>query len=113
QYRHNLFDRKALAFHGKPPPGSGSSLPQNSLSDWSRIPNADQVSALHVMDPTAPLNVTGLPGMTLRFGTSSDGLPIGVQIVAPWMAESTLLHLASLLEAVSPVRGLHPDVSKL
>ncbi|WP_208452316.1 hypothetical protein, partial [Burkholderia gladioli] len=42
QYRHNLFDRKALAFHGKPPPGSGSSLPQNSLSDWSRIPNADQ-----------------------------------------------------------------------
>ncbi|WP_208454018.1 hypothetical protein, partial [Burkholderia gladioli] len=42
QYRHNLFDRKALAFHGKPPPGSGSSLPQNSLSDWPRIPNADQ-----------------------------------------------------------------------
>ncbi|WP_208453050.1 hypothetical protein, partial [Burkholderia gladioli] len=40
-YRHNLFDRKALAFHGKPPPGSGSSLPQNSLSDWPRIPNAD------------------------------------------------------------------------
>ncbi|URV28951.1 amidase [Burkholderia gladioli] len=75
--------------------------------------NGQAVSALHVMDPTAPLNVTGLPGMTLRFGTSSDGLPIGVQIVAPWMAESTLLHLASLLEAVSPVRGLHPDVSKL
>ncbi len=65
------------------------------------------------MDPTAPLNVTGLPGLTLRFGTSSDGLPIGAQIVAPWMAESTLLHLASLLEAVSPVRGLRPDVSKL
>ncbi|WP_208451293.1 hypothetical protein, partial [Burkholderia gladioli] len=43
QYRHNLFDRKALAFHGKPPPGSGSSLPQNSLSDWSRIPNADHL----------------------------------------------------------------------
>ncbi|MBW5288056.1 hypothetical protein, partial [Burkholderia gladioli] len=46
QYRHNLFDRKALAFHGKPPPGSGSSLPQNSLSDWSRIPNADQYAAI-------------------------------------------------------------------
>ncbi|MGV0138517.1 amidase family protein [Burkholderia gladioli] len=74
---------------------------------------ARTVSALHVMDPTAPLNVTGLPGLTLRFGTSSDGLPIGAQIVAPWMAESTLLHLASLLEAVSPVRGLRPDVSKL
>jgi aspartyl-tRNA(Asn)/glutamyl-tRNA(Gln) amidotransferase subunit A len=71
------------------------------------------VSSLHVMSATAPMSVTGLPGLALRFGTSREGLPVAVQIVAPWMAESTLLHLASLLEAVSPVRGLHPDLSKL
>jgi aspartyl-tRNA(Asn)/glutamyl-tRNA(Gln) amidotransferase subunit A len=73
--------------------------------------NGEKVSSLHVMTATAPLNVTGLPGLSLRFGTSREGLPIGVQLVSPWMAESTLLHLASLLEAVSPVRGLHPDLS--
>jgi aspartyl-tRNA(Asn)/glutamyl-tRNA(Gln) amidotransferase subunit A len=75
--------------------------------------DGQKVSSLHVMTATAPLSVTGLPGLTLRFGTSRDGLPIGVQLVSPWMAESTVLHLASLLEAVSPVRGLHPDMSRI
>jgi len=60
--------------------------------------NGQSVSSLHVMDATAPLNVTGLPGLSMRFGTSRDGLPIGVQLVAPWLAESTILHLASLLD---------------
>jgi aspartyl-tRNA(Asn)/glutamyl-tRNA(Gln) amidotransferase subunit A len=75
--------------------------------------DGQSVSSLHVMTATAPLNVTGLPGLSLRFGTSREGLPVGVQLVAPWMAESTVLHLASLLEAVSPVRGLHPDLSAI
>ncbi|WP_354679147.1 hypothetical protein [Cupriavidus plantarum] len=44
----------------------------------------------------------------MRFGTSREGLPINVQLVGKWQAESTLLHLASLLESVSPVRDLRP-----
>lgn len=71
------------------------------------------VSSLHVMDATAPLNVTGLPGLSLRFGTSSEGLPIGVQLVSPWFAESTLLHLGALLESMSPVRDLHPSLANM
>jgi aspartyl-tRNA(Asn)/glutamyl-tRNA(Gln) amidotransferase subunit A len=46
----------------------------------------------------------------MRFGTSRGGLPINVQLVSSWLAESTILHLASLLEAASPVRDLHPDI---
>ena len=46
-----------------------------------------------------PLNVTGLPG-----------LPINVQVVGSWQAESTILHVAALLEALSPVRGLRPSL---
>jgi aspartyl-tRNA(Asn)/glutamyl-tRNA(Gln) amidotransferase subunit A len=71
------------------------------------------VSALHVMDATAPLSATGLPGLTLRFGTSRDGLPIGVQLVAPWLAESTILHLGALLELMSPVRNQHPSLAAM
>jgi aspartyl-tRNA(Asn)/glutamyl-tRNA(Gln) amidotransferase subunit A len=37
-------------------------------------------------------------------------LPISVQIVGKWHAESTILHVASLLESVSPVRDLHPGL---
>jgi aspartyl-tRNA(Asn)/glutamyl-tRNA(Gln) amidotransferase subunit A len=75
--------------------------------------NGQTVSSLHVMDATAPLSVTGLPGLSLRFGTSKDGLPIGVQLVSPWFAESTILHLGALLESLSPVRDLHPSLANM
>ena len=55
----------------------------------------------------------GWAGLSWRFGTSREGLPIGVQIVSPWLAESTSLHLGALLEGVSPVRNQHPDLSAL
>jgi aspartyl-tRNA(Asn)/glutamyl-tRNA(Gln) amidotransferase subunit A len=68
------------------------------------------VDATYLQGATVPLNITGLPGLSMRFGTSSNGLPINVQIVGAWQAESTILHVASLLESVSPARGLHPDL---
>ena len=54
--------------------------------------------------------VTVLPGLTTKFGTSRNGVPINVQPISSWQAESTIVHLAALLEGVSPVRDLHPDV---
>jgi len=68
------------------------------------------VDATYLMGATVPLNVTGLPGLSMRFGTSKEGLPINVQVVGSWQAESTILHLASLLEGISPVRNLHPNL---
>ena len=68
------------------------------------------VDATYLQGATVPLNVTGLPGVSMRFGTSSEGMPINVHIVGAWQAESTILHVASLLESISPVRGLHPDL---
>jgi aspartyl-tRNA(Asn)/glutamyl-tRNA(Gln) amidotransferase subunit A len=37
-------------------------------------------------------------------------MAIGVQIVGNWQAESTILHIASLLEQVSPLHDLHPNL---
>jgi aspartyl-tRNA(Asn)/glutamyl-tRNA(Gln) amidotransferase subunit A len=72
--------------------------------------NGQTVDVMGIMSATSPLNVTGLPGISMRFGTSHDGMPIGVQIVGKWQAESTILHVASLLEQVGPVRDLHPNL---
>jgi len=68
------------------------------------------VDATYLQGATVPLNVTGLPGLSMRFGTSKEGLPINVQVVGKWQAESTILHVASLLESISPVRNLHPKL---
>jgi aspartyl-tRNA(Asn)/glutamyl-tRNA(Gln) amidotransferase subunit A len=68
------------------------------------------VDVMGIMSATSPLNVTGLPGVSMRFGTSHNGMPVAVQIVGSWQAESTILHIASLLEQVSPVRDLHPNL---
>jgi aspartyl-tRNA(Asn)/glutamyl-tRNA(Gln) amidotransferase subunit A len=72
------------------------------------VVDGQTVDARHVQTFTVQFNLTGLPALSMRFGTSSDGLPIGVQIAGNWHAESTVLHVASALEGVSPVRDLHP-----
>ncbi|MFC0577084.1 amidase [Paraburkholderia solisilvae] len=72
--------------------------------------NGQTVEVSYIRSAAVPLNVTGLPGISMRFGTSEEGLPINVQIVGSWQAESTILHLATMLESISPVRHLHPDV---
>lgn len=72
--------------------------------------NGQTVDATYLQGATVPLNVTGLPGLSMRFGTSREGLPINVQVVASWQAESTILHVATLLEAASPVRDRHPSL---
>jgi amidase len=49
---------------------------------------------------TITYNVTGWPAVVVRCGTSEDGLPIGVQLVArPWR-EDVALAAAAYLEAV-------------
>jgi aspartyl-tRNA(Asn)/glutamyl-tRNA(Gln) amidotransferase subunit A len=72
------------------------------------VVDGQTVSPFHMMSATSPFSLTGMPALSMRFGTNHDGLPIGVQIVASWLAESTVLDVASRLEEVSPVRGLHP-----
>ena len=72
--------------------------------------NGQTIGAMGIMNITSHLSVTGLPGVSMRFGTSKEGMPIGVQIVCSWQSESTILHIASLLEQVSPVSDLHPKI---
>jgi aspartyl-tRNA(Asn)/glutamyl-tRNA(Gln) amidotransferase subunit A len=72
--------------------------------------DGQKVDATYLQGATVPLNVTGLPGISMRFGTSKENMPINVQLVGSWMAESTILHVASLLESVSTVRDMHPTL---
>lgn len=74
------------------------------------VVNGQKESIFLLQGATVPLNITGLPGVSVPFGSSKAGLPINVQIVGSWLAESTILHIASLLEEVRKVGRRHPNI---
>ena len=49
-----------------------------------------------------PFNLSGHPAVSLPCGWSSDGLPIGLQIIGPWYADRRVLALAEHLERERP-----------
>jgi aspartyl-tRNA(Asn)/glutamyl-tRNA(Gln) amidotransferase subunit A len=59
---------------------------------------------------TTSTNLAGLPGMSVPFGMSADGLPIGVQLTASHFNEQAILNVASALENISPVKERRPNV---
>jgi amidase len=59
---------------------------------------------------TSFANVTGLPAITLPVSQTSDGLPMGVQLIGRPGGEATLLSLGAQLERRIGWRERHPDV---
>ncbi len=47
-------------------------------------------------------NISGSPGISLPLGTASNGMPVGVQLVAPYGQDKLLLELSLQLEAAQP-----------
>ncbi|MFC5088275.1 Asp-tRNA(Asn)/Glu-tRNA(Gln) amidotransferase subunit GatA [Corynebacterium aquatimens] len=49
---------------------------------------------------TLPLNLAGLPGLSVPAGTASDtGLPVGLQVIAPAFADERMYKVAAAFEA--------------
>ena len=48
---------------------------------------------------TAPFNLTGLPALTVPCGFSSDGMPLGMQLVGPAWSETIVLQAGQAFEA--------------
>ena len=52
---------------------------------------------------TVSANLAGVPAISIPCGLSSEGLPIGMQLIGNFWSEGTLLNLASAYENVFPV----------
>ncbi|MDY4696454.1 MAG: Asp-tRNA(Asn)/Glu-tRNA(Gln) amidotransferase subunit GatA [Selenomonas montiformis] len=59
---------------------------------------------------TVPLNLAGLPGMSIPCGYSSSGMPIGLQIIGKVLDEETILRAAYTYEQS---QNYHDEMAKL
>jgi len=50
---------------------------------------------------TVPTSLAGLPGISVPAGLSSDGLPLGLQVIGKAFDEGTVLNVASTLESAA------------
>ena len=60
---------------------------------------------------TYPFNMTGQPAASVPCGLAPDGLPVGLQIVGRWRADSTVLAASRAFEEARPWRHLIPSIA--
>ncbi|EKE08941.1 MAG: hypothetical protein ACD_16C00232G0001 [uncultured bacterium] len=54
---------------------------------------------------TVPANLAGLPGISLPAGLSSEGLPLGLQLIGPAFDENVLFRTARILEEAAQFKS--------
>ncbi|MDG2429019.1 MAG: Asp-tRNA(Asn)/Glu-tRNA(Gln) amidotransferase subunit GatA [Acidimicrobiales bacterium] len=57
---------------------------------------------------TISSNLAGHPSMSVPFGLGNDGMPIGIQVLAPATDEVTMFRVAAVLESTAPAG--HPAI---
>jgi amidase len=60
---------------------------------------------------TMPFNQSGQPACSVPLHWTADGLPLGIQLVARYGEEGTLLRVAAQLEAARPWSGRAPPAA--
>ncbi len=98
------FDLLLTPTLGEPPP------PLGSFDDSGPDPMAPIHRARLTVAFAALFNVTGQPGISLPLHWDEAGLPIGVQLVAPYGREDLLIRVAAQLERARPWADRRPPV---
>ena len=78
-------------------------------------PEVNGVPTPHPLDHvpfTFPFNVTGQPAISVPCGLTAAGLPVGLQIVGGWHADSLVLRAAACFEAARPWAALRPGAAE-
>ncbi len=98
------FDLLLTPTIAEPPPKLGEfvSTPDNPLGAARR--------SAPLMPFAVPFNVTGQPAISLPLYWNSEGLPIGIQLVAAYGREDVLFRVAAQLEHAQPWADKWPSV---
>jgi aspartyl-tRNA(Asn)/glutamyl-tRNA(Gln) amidotransferase subunit A len=72
----------------------------------------DPIQMYHTDVYTAPVNLAGLPAVSVPIGIDKKGLPLGIQIIGNFFQELTLFKLAFLVEKKVKFRKLRRKEAK-
>jgi aspartyl-tRNA(Asn)/glutamyl-tRNA(Gln) amidotransferase subunit A len=73
----------------------------------------DDPLAMYLSDiATIPANLAGIPGISVPVGLADDGLPVGVQVLAPARADAWVYRVAAALEGALTSRWGGPLAQK-
>jgi Asp-tRNA(Asn)/Glu-tRNA(Gln) amidotransferase A subunit family amidase len=82
-------------------------VPTSNVTSWSPTGPLPSAAGAATNDPaiavnTVELNLTGHPGVSVPMGIAPDGVPMGMQVVAPRFQDRLALGLAAAVERVQP-----------
>jgi aspartyl-tRNA(Asn)/glutamyl-tRNA(Gln) amidotransferase subunit A len=82
----------------------------SSMDPPCRIDKPDDVERTYPRQARTPFNVTGHPALAMMAGLSSGSLPLSVQFVGRYFAESTLFQVAREWERAAGTDERHPPI---
>jgi aspartyl-tRNA(Asn)/glutamyl-tRNA(Gln) amidotransferase subunit A len=82
----------------------------SSMDPPCRIDQPKDVERTYPRQARTPFNVTGHPALAMMAGLSSAGLPLSVQFVGHYFAETTLFQVAGEWERAAGIAERHPPI---
>jgi Asp-tRNA(Asn)/Glu-tRNA(Gln) amidotransferase A subunit family amidase len=108
QQVHRFFERYDVLLTPQMPVGAWSVERGPSTIDGTPTPSMfDRLSF------TFPFNSTGQPAASVPCGFTSEGLPVALQIVGRWHADTLVLQAAAACEQAAPWAQVRPAVTEV
>lgn len=89
-------------------PGLGRLVPRTETID-AMIRNEVEFDS-QIARFTAPFNVAGVPTISLPGGFTDEGLPVGIQLAGPWLAEPALIRAGVAFQEATDFHTRRPPL---